>query len=947
MLLTHSPCDDSLLEESLKRAIVMDQADTGNGRFFEVISDIVCHVDNHGFTFAQIVCLGLSNLCHSSLATRRHAFNMLEAIHHQSAGLLAMSQFDATVGSLASSTYVHAHSQISDFFAGEHPDQAANVVAQIASWLAQLPETLSGNVTLLLLQSLEFWVPNIDLLTDDRAGFSRQGLSTLYHLMSLTLRFGQTHTEQILVLWMRLLDPPHQSNGHATVRFLVEQSHKVGSPVFIDCAANIVACLCQTAIGRQVFDELCGIIEPLRMLPTIEHKLAFPEAEDMELWSDLDALFAQPKLLLGSAQFAWLFLADVALQRYWELKSQLPVLLHMLFTHLDYKIPFVRQRAQRMLFQLLRSWAPGYDELSDRSTHNRAALKAAIDNLEEQANSMYWKEDESPMDAEPKMKWLCSEVLNLLAPLCPKLAETWGGLALFWGTTVSIRSVAFRSLQVFRAVLPPIGKVTLSQLLARLSNTIAAADTSLRSFTSEILQTLQAVVASDQVEKSFLPKMFWCACACLSTTVEQEFAQAVQLLGTLLLKVDLDDPSAIELLIAECPQGWTGSSSLQSALLAGLRSSITSDATMKILQTLTKIEDSRLIDPTEGRVRDLYTLSLPWCLHAMAPDTPHDQALRDFAQNIGVLAELEGRQSIHKIMMSFAKGHFRTKEDFLRQSVASLREHYGVDHWTEIVTLLLGLVLNRQRWLRVHAMQILKVLFQQRETRSPVELLGSELLMPLLRLLETDVASQALDVLEEPMTMSGGLAAKHVLRMSMHARTLTKDVNSVATVFGIPEASGWCVVKADTLRATCCANLLAVYDTCQISTRPSRIDFEPEVEALAEPAPLEDDLGGLVQNLHELTTFFQDDEPSEVHAPMPMPNRQLEARVAAILAKSTASEAVPDVPQTPFRDVFRVGGLDASDDSEDYSDSDSDLDVFIFDSPSVYRSAPNGSGFHT
>src|SRR6202035_4208490 len=116
-------------------------------------------------------------------------------------------------------------------------------------------------------------------------------------------------------------------------------------------------CLCETAIGRQIFEELCSVIEPARMLPTIEHKLQFPNAEDMELWSDLDNLFsAQPRLQLSAAQFALLFLADTALDRQWEQQTHLPILLHAIFVHIDHRIPFVREEAQRMLFQLLRSW---------------------------------------------------------------------------------------------------------------------------------------------------------------------------------------------------------------------------------------------------------------------------------------------------------------------------------------------------------------------------------------------------------------------------------------------------------------------------------------------------------------------------------------------------------------------------------------------------------------
>jgi len=950
-ILVYNTGDKELLDESLRRAVVLtEDPETSSGRFFEVISDIIRKKEKHSFSFAQVLCLGLSNLRHPRLVTRRHAFNMLEGIHQQSSGLLAMSNFEAMVGSCAPSTYIHAHRLISDFLAGEHPQQAASILSHFATWLPQLGQAASStNMTLLLLQSLELWISNIEVMLEDRSDWAQGGLSALSHLVSLTHSYGQSHAEQILTLWTKLVESPHVANGHATVKFLLEQSHKVGSTIFVGCAANIVACLCHTSIGQQVFEELCSVIEPAHMLPSVEHKLNFPDARDMELWEDLDALFAEePRLSLGSAQFAWLFLTDAVIQRSWELKAHLPTLLHALFTHVDHRVAFVRQRAQRMLFQLLRSWTPGYDELQDRSIHpGSSIIKDAIAELEAEAEPMYWKDDESGAESEPKMKWLSSRVLHFLEPLYPSLAEQWGSLTLSWGTSCSIRGIAFRSLQMFRALLPRIKQSDLAVLLGRLTSTISASDENIQSFTSEMLLSITALTSAGDVDWDLLPQIFWCASACLSTTVEKEFIEVLALLDSLLLKIDFEDSRSVELLLSNRPRDWQGSPSLQPALLKGLRSAEASGKTIEILQALTKIQDDRLIDPSGDRVRDLYTLSLPWCLHAMTSDK-QDVLLREFAQNISVLAAREERQSIQKIMNSFAKSHFRTKDDFLRQSVASLREHYGVDHWADIVTLLIGLVLNRERWLQIHALQILKVLFQQRETRN----LGSELLMPLLRLLETDLASHALEVLEEPMAMSGGPAAKHVLRMStLHPRTLSadKDTEYIATVFGVPMESGWCVAQPDQLREACRANVLAVFDTCSMPSRPSRIDFEPEIEALKEPT--REDLGGLMKDLHELTSFFQDDEPSKakLRIPLPPPDRRLEARVAAILAKSSASRAVTDTPQTPFVDVFRVGGMtDDSDNSDEDSDTDSEQDPFIFDSPSLYQyhSAPNGFQHH-
>ncbi|KIY48463.1 hypothetical protein FISHEDRAFT_73659 [Fistulina hepatica ATCC 64428] len=955
-LLSHRPVDPELLSDVLKRAVVPHKDTEGShGRFLAVISDAVNSADDHGFAFAQLVCLGLANLCHASHSIRQTAFSILQSAHHQSSGLIPMSQIEPLVGSLASMTYVNAHKLVSHFLSGEHPGQAKNILIELATWLPYFPPSSHGSMPLLLLQSLEFWIPNIQLMKEDGSGLSQDGQDVLFHLLSLTRRYSETHTEQILALWTKLVDSPFQANGRATSLFLLEQSPKVGSTVFMSCAANIIAALCHTPIGRQIFEHLCSFLVPENMLPMLDHKTAVPDVHDMALWANLDELFCEedvPRMTLGLAQYAWLYLSDVALERYWELQPQLPVLLHVVTTHIDHRSQFIRRRAHHLLFQLLRSWIPGYDGLPDRMDQpNFAELKAWVSRFEDEVKLKYWKEDESGPDVEPKMRWLCAKILDILEPLCLSLAEKWGSLALVWGTSCSIRATAYRSLQIFRAISPRVKKNDFAILLGRLTNTMAAPDTGMHTFTCETILTLNSIAKFDELDKAIVPQLFWFACAGLTTTVEREFAQVLDLLEILLLRLNFDDPASLDLLLSQKPINWTGEASLHESLLTGLRSAATSDRTMKLLQSLTRIRDGSLIDPSEGRVRDLYTSVLPWCLNAMTGKN-RDADLIQFAENISALAELEGRQSIAKIMTSFARSHFRTRDDFLQQSVACLREHYGRHNWTEIVTLLLSLVLNKQQWLRVSAMEILKVLFHQREARNPAELLGSDLLMPLLRLLETDLAPQALDVLEEPMIMSGGPAAKHVLRMSLHTGTMFKEFESV-TFFGVPEESGWCIAKAETRRETCRANLMAVFDTCHYQGRPSQVDFQPEMEALALSIPpseeddaIDDEIGDLVHDLYDLSTFFQAHSSRSRTAPgaigTKFVGRRVEALAAGILAKTTASDAVADAPQTPFLDVFHVGkGNEQQGDDDSDSDSsdedDDDGDAFIFDSLSFCR----------
>ncbi|PCH44901.1 hypothetical protein WOLCODRAFT_165480 [Wolfiporia cocos MD-104 SS10] len=929
-LLMHSPADRGFLDEVLRRAFVTTRdLDTSNARYFEVIAEAICEVPPaHGFSFSQVVCLGLSNLYHPILEIRRLAFSILEAIHEQLSGLISLMQHEASVCSSAPSVYLHAHRLISDVLAGEHPDQSSHVLAQFASWLPVVFDSHPDHSPLLLLQSLEYWVPNIDLMDATKSGLSRQGRQAVYHLMTLTVRYAESHAEQVLVLWTRLVDAPYQINGYGAVRYLLELAPKIATSAFVNCASRVVACLSQSAIGSKVFEELCNLLEPTRDLPTLDHKMTHPGAEEIEEWSDLDVLFAdQPKMTLGQLQYVLLFLSEASMDRFWEFEKQLPSLIHALFLHLSHRQSIVRQRARHMLFQLLRSCMSGYDEIADRSVyHSRSDLKAAVLYLEREVEGRLWRDDESVSQSGPKIRWLTSEVLNLLEPLQPKLRSLWGTKALEWGTACNKRDLALRSFQIYRALTPPVTKRDLNILLGRLSDTIAHEDSGTQSFNVGIIMTLTAMTSSGDLDVALLPKLFWSAVAGLSTTAEKEFGHVLEFLDALLTRVDLDDPRTADILLEQQPVTWSSKRSLQSCLLTGLRSSSTSTLTFKLLQRLTKISDARLIDDTEARLRDLYTLSLPWCLHAMASGI-QDESLQEFALNVGWLADEEERPSISRIMTSFAKSRFRTKEDFLREAVASLREHYGSEHWTHVITLLMGLVLNKERWLCIHTMQILKVLFQQRETRSPVDLLGSELLMPLLRLLETDLASQALDVLDEPLQISGGPAAKHVLRMSLyhHLRADAKEVESVAEVFGIAQESGWCVPRSSALRDLCRANLLAVLDSSLSYGRPSRIDFQPEDVPVLPDDPLDDDLGDMVQNLHELSSYFQQERSAA-----PMHHRQLEARVAAILAKS--SEVAHDAPQTPFMDVFDVGNMSSYDDDSDDSDYDTTSDLFEFDS---------------
>ncbi|KAH0834852.1 hypothetical protein J3R83DRAFT_10475 [Lanmaoa asiatica] len=902
LILPHPGAD--LLVDVLRRGFCDATTTTlSSAAFFETIMDVICNASSHPFTFAQVACLGLANLCHGNITIRRHAFNILVAIHEQSAGVIAMAEFETMVANDTPSVYLQAHRLVGECLAGEHPEQAFDVLTEVTALLLRVHRHGNERVCHLMLQGLEHWMPNLEICAPDtsKLALTPKGSLVVYHLLALTKRFSDAQPEQIAAIWARLVEVPDPLAGRAVASFLVNESLKVATIAFVKCASEVIACLSRSAAGVQIFQELCSVCRPERMLPTFEHRLEQPTPEELELWSDLDVLFAddQPRQLLGPAQYAMVYIGSISLERMWTNHEQIPVILSAVLYHLDHRVSMLRSAARHMLFQLMRACVP-------------------------RGIPLFWTESDAEEVVMPRMKYIVDQVVSVIGQFVPDLAKNLAALSIPYAEHCHIRGIARRSLQVFRLLKVPLSQDVLGHLLSCLCSTISDDETELHHFAEAIVATLTVSVASDDLDPTLLPRLFWTTASCLMAVVESEFAAAVKLLSVLLGKLDLDNAEFVELVLAQCPESWNGIYSLQTCLLSGLRSANTVADTFAALQRLTRISDSRLIEPSERRVCDLFALSLSWCLHSMSGDN-RDAALDDFCTSIANLASQDGRDTISRIMTSFVKNRFRTKDDFLRQSIAGLREYYSATRWSDIATLLLGLVLNKENWVRIHTMQVLKAFFQQRDPRNAHHSLATEHLMPLLRLVEGDLAAQALDVLEEPTKVSGGQSSRNVLRMSMHTSVNAAPVDE-GEIFGVPEDSGWCIPQVKSRRSICRNNMMAVAQTCIGALRPSYIDLESRSQIMSFADTLEEDLGVLVQDLHELSEFFQNTKP---RPRVLVPSQQLEERVASIIARSTDNSN--DAPQTPFTDVFHIGKPnDYSDDSGDDSGSDSELDAFIY-----------------
>jgi len=498
------------------------------------------------------------------------------------------------------------------------------------------------------------------------------------------------------------------------------------------------------------------------------------------------------------------------------------------------------------------------------------------------------------------MTTLVMNILGILLPFQPRIRQQWGELALSWATSCPIQHLACRSFQVFRILTPHVSARMMSDTLARLSSTIASDSEEIQYFNQEVLRTFAAVVQTiPESEIHNFPQIFWCATACLTTPYEDEFAEVIELLTHVLDKTNLSDPVVIDHLNKFKPADWVGNPPyLQASLLVGLRSSKTAMLTFDLIRRLTSSPNDELIDKPSDRLLHGFIAALPWMLHSTDLGEPNEE-LAEMALDLAAIAEAEGNAGFARLLTSFARVRFRSKDDFIRQASSLIRDYMST-HALDIVTLLLGFVLNTHDWMREKSMQVLKIILAFPEAKVPLASHSEELLLPLLKLVTTKHSAQALDVLDIP-AITGAIP----------------DLDSAEEIFGPISDSGWSVPNIEEIAAITRENLKAVFNTCTVETRQASAHFSvvqfadikqfgpnPSFTSFdsGELSPISPDhvngdvstvsLGDLAGQLHDLNLFFEDglefEEPKRAFGHAQMPSDTVsERRVRAILAVST------------------------------------------------------------
>jgi Cell morphogenesis C-terminal/Cell morphogenesis central region len=571
-------------------------------------------------------------------------------------------------------------------------------------------------------------------------------------------------------------------------------------------------------------------------------------------------------------------------------------LIHAVLILWDHYIPSVQEQAREMLVHLIHELVTAKikpELLSPR----KQQIEQLVEAIRRNQNRVIWSyednngkdEDDGGSRVPPAMSSLAKEVVDLFSLSYETFSDLWAKEALHWASTCPVRHLACRSFQVFRCISVSLDSQMLADMLARLSNTIADEQTDYQTFSMEILTTLKVIIgALDPKDLLRYPQLFWTTCACLNTIHEREFFEALGMLETLLGRINIDDPNVIKALLSAQPAKWEGGfTGLQSLVYKGLKSADCLDRTLGVLHRLAELSDSDLVGDSS---RLLYGIlaNLPRFLHQFDLEVFETSSIA-CAERLSQIAHAQGYPAISQCLVEFATLKHGSGQTFLTSIISAIRSCYFPDQDAQSLIFTMGLLTNKRSWFRLKTMEILCVLIPEVNMKRPeISGHGPDLISPLLRLLQTELCPQALEVMDHIMEVSGNPMERHHIRMSMasgSARAIRKEYERTQSLYGIPMASGWSIPMPAVYSSLTRNNVHAVFLTCGDSeVIQEQTAATPEFEIQGDDGypdsyfptqrtatmksidtVTDANMGDLVHKLDSLDDFF--DEPETANTP--------------------------------------------------------------------------------
>lgn len=817
-----------LLEHCISRCYLTDIPKVLES-YFTVVTEVLLEHPDYPSPFWKLLGLCLFTLGNDQSEIRIKSAQVLQTIEerHLQAKASKIQDFDISISDKTKAVYKLAQYKISERLSKQHAELAFYIFSEFTLYFKDLQPLNQRSVIAVILP----WVQSVELIVDPNGGPTGQSYVLLANLLELTIKSSAALHNEVQALWQALATGPYPGNVRLVLDFIMSLCLERREQNFVEYAKQIVVFLASTNSnpGHKVVEFLLIQITPKAMVPNEKRDTAPPPPDIVHFpyCADLnDALPVGTKQAgFSLGQLSLILLVDLMVSPLNLQKDSIPILLQVVTVLWDHYTPLVQDQAREMLVHLIHELVISKLE-DDTPPETTKPIEDLIELIRRHDRSVVWSYEDSngkvtdrDTKVPPSMEFLATRVVQTFELTFPGIKEQWSRLSLTWATTCPVRHLACRSFQIYRCILTSVDQYMLGDMLARLSNTVADEDSEIQSFAMEILTTLKTLISKLEAEKLIsFPQLFWTTIACMESINEREFLESVEMLNEYMDKVDLQQPSVRRSIMDGQPSKWDGTfEGLQPLLYKGLRSSVCLEATLKTISRTVRLASDPLIGGDE-RIFFAVLANFPGFLHA----TEETTLPRDISQTAEILLEValeQGLSSLVMVLNDYLSGRLRKPLAFISQMFAALQESFLPAFDFALVTILTGMLTNRLAWVKTSTMRILRVIIPEIDMRKP-EMAGhgSDLISPILRLLQTEFCMEALGVLDNIMTMSGSAMDKHHLRMSMTrptSKAVRKEYERTQSLFGIPEDSGWAIPmpakKTDSTRA----NIHAAFYMCQ------------------------------------------------------------------------------------------------------------------------------------
>ncbi|KAJ4323591.1 Cell morphogenesis protein PAG1 [Neodidymelliopsis sp. IMI 364377] len=866
--------------------------------YFEVVTQVLTQREDYTLPFWKVLSAGLYTLGHENSELRMKSSRLLRTLEAREQKNSKLQDLDISISDKTIAVYKLAQFETSRRLAKQHAELAYLVFSQFSYYFKELQPDHQRNMVAAMLP----WVQTIELQVQPGGGPTANSYMLLVNLFEITVRSGNALHNEIQALWQALATGPYAGNVQLILDFIINLCLDKREQNYVDFSKQIVVHLSSTPAGQKVVEFLLLQINPRSLVSEKREPIPPPaDAVNLPYLADLSALLPSSNKQSGFAlgQVCLILLVDLMVSPIELASEHVPLLLQVVLVLWDHYTPVVQDQAREMLVHLIHELVISRIE-DDTLGIDKRAIEDFIESIRQHDAKVVWNyDDKSSKEAEDSsskvpdsMEYVSNEVLKFFSLAYPGLREAWGRVALNWATSCPVRHLACRSFQLFRCILSSLDQQMLSDMLARLSNTISDEESDIQTFSMEILTTLRTIIEALAPEDLIqYPQLFWTTCACLDTIHEGEFMESLLMLNKFLDKLDLGDPTVLQTLEDSCPEKWEGNfEGLAQLTLKGIRSSTCLDRSLRTLDRLVVLPSSRIVgDDT----RLVYTVlaNLPRFIRSFET-IKRDPGVKASAEILSQVAEEHYQCTpLADALTSFALKRFRQETDFLTQTLSALRSAYFPDLELGSLIFLLSLLTNKIDWMKINTMEVLCILIPEIEMRKPeIASKGPDLISPLLRLLQTEFCPQALRVLDFVINLNMTNAPtpfeKQHIRMSMagshSTRGYKKQFEKTQSLYGIPEDSGWSIPMPAHHSHLTRANVHAVFYTCgnlegadapetatpKIEFRADEFPFSPlsdyrTATMTSEDTRGEGHIGDLVMKLDSLDDFFDDDDDDD------------------------------------------------------------------------------------